>query len=126
MLIGLLASGADQQPVRCRNDLVWQFWSGRRASLHRRCRILGDRPGSAVRSADPFTTGLDFDPTSFVSTANGGALDVTDGQLNFTVMSTAAGAIIAINLFEARRFLADRNRHFGHSGAGRGHHFRRP
>jgi len=52
---------------------------------------------------DPFPIGLDFDPT-FVSTPNyaGGAnLDVTDGQLNYTIMSTTGVAIDKINLFES-------------------------
>ncbi len=35
---------------------------------------------------DPYVIGLDFDPTSFVANATGGASDITDGQLNFTVM----------------------------------------
>ena len=37
----------------------------------------------------PTITGnlLDFNPPGFVSTATGGPLDVTDGQLNFTLMS---------------------------------------
>src|SRR6476661_5040761 len=29
--------------------------------------------------------GLDFDPANFVATANGGASDVTDGQLNYAI-----------------------------------------
>jgi hypothetical protein len=33
----------------------------------------------------PFVTGLDFNPTTFVSSATNGAIDVTDGQLNFTI-----------------------------------------
>lgn len=34
----------------------------------------------------PYVIGLDFDPTSFVASATGGASDITDGQLNFTLM----------------------------------------
>jgi hypothetical protein len=41
---------------------------------------------------------LDFNPTSFVSTANGGAADITDGQLNFSV--AAPGGILGITLDE--------------------------
>src|SRR5687767_14410645 len=41
---------------------------------------------------DVFPTGMDFDPTSFVATANGGDEDITDGQLNFTVMGSGSGA----------------------------------
>jgi hypothetical protein len=54
---------------------------------------------------DPFSVGLDFDPTSFVATANGGAADVTDGQLNFLVMGSVNlpdfVGISTISLFEA-------------------------
>jgi hypothetical protein len=51
-----------------------------------------------------FTIGLDFDPANFVSTANSGALDVTDGQINFTATTGAGGSIPFINLFEAGDF----------------------
>ncbi len=49
---------------------------------------------------DPFSVGLDFDPTGFVSTANGGAQDVTDGQLNFILMGQSGVAIDQFSLFE--------------------------
>jgi hypothetical protein len=50
----------------------------------------------------PFTTGLDFDPMNFTSTSTGGLADITDGQLNFTIMSAPGGQPIpAIHLFEA-------------------------
>jgi hypothetical protein len=45
-----------------------------------------------------FATGLDFNPTNFVATSSGGGADLTDGQLNFTVMSGAA--ITSLGLFE--------------------------
>jgi hypothetical protein len=48
---------------------------------------------------DPFATGLDFDPTSFVATASGGAEDVTDGQLNFTVMGALGINSISLQEF---------------------------
>ena len=51
-----------------------------------------------------FTTGMDFNPATFVSSATGGAQDFTDGQLNFTVGDTPGGPLIAINtinVFEA-------------------------
>src|SRR5690349_6889205 len=41
----------------------------------------------------PFTTGLDFDPQNFVSSANGGTQDVTDGQLNFGITGSLVGPI---------------------------------
>jgi hypothetical protein len=46
----------------------------------------------------PFTTGLDFDPQNFVASAGGGGADVTDGQLNFTIM---APVVSSVSLFEA-------------------------
>ena len=53
---------------------------------------------------DPYVTGLDFDPTSFVASAAGGGADITDGQLNFTVAGQQNGqdivAIGGISLFE--------------------------
>jgi hypothetical protein len=51
---------------------------------------------------DAFSVGLDFDPQSFVATSAGGPPpDITDGQLNFTIMSVPAVAITAISLFES-------------------------
>ena len=45
----------------------------------------------------PYVTGLDFDPTSFVASAAGGGADITDGQMNFTVMGQKNGSdIVAI------------------------------
>ncbi len=35
----------------------------------------------------PFSVGLNFKDPTFTSSASGGSLDLTDGQLNFTVMS---------------------------------------
>ncbi len=46
----------------------------------------------------PFSIGLDFNPTNFVATSVGGGADLTDGQLNYTIMSTKA--ITDIGLFE--------------------------
>lgn len=48
----------------------------------------------------PYVTGLDFDPTSFVASATGGGADITDGQLNFTVMGQKDVAIGKIGLSE--------------------------
>lgn len=46
---------------------------------------------------DPYVTGLDFDPTSFVASAAGGGADITDGQMNFTVMGQKNGLnVVAI------------------------------
>jgi hypothetical protein len=45
----------------------------------------------------PFVVGLDFNPTSFVSSATGGAADVTDGQLNFGVASSPGPGFTPIN-----------------------------
>lgn len=49
----------------------------------------------------PFATGLDFNPSNFVAFASGGASDVTDGQLNFTLAATSDFGITDISLFEA-------------------------
>jgi hypothetical protein len=48
----------------------------------------------------PFGIGLDFDPAAFVATANGGAADITDGQLNFAVATPPNVGINNISLFE--------------------------
>jgi hypothetical protein len=49
----------------------------------------------------PFSVGLDFDPIGFVANAGGGSADLTDGQLNFSVLSSPEGGIGTISLFEA-------------------------
>ena len=53
---------------------------------------------------DYFTIGVDFDPTTFVATASGGAADITDGQLNFTLSGDITGQplspITSLSLFE--------------------------
>jgi hypothetical protein len=53
---------------------------------------------------DPFVVGLDFDPTNFTSSSANGSADITDGQLNFTIMGLVAPGgyvgITGINLFE--------------------------
>ncbi|HEX6960293.1 MAG TPA: PEP-CTERM sorting domain-containing protein [Lacipirellula sp.] len=40
-----------------------------------------------------FETGLDFTPVSFVAVSTGGAPDITDGQLTFTVMSSGLSSL---------------------------------
>ena len=52
-------------------------------------------------SPDPFSIGLDFDPQSFASSAGGGDEDITDGQMNFTIMAGAGAGIGVITLAEA-------------------------
>ena len=51
----------------------------------------------------PSVTGdlLDFDPVGFVSTVTGGPLDVTDGQLNFTVMSLPGHGFDSFSILES-------------------------
>jgi hypothetical protein len=50
----------------------------------------------------PFATGLDFDPVGFTTSSAGGAVDITDGQLNLTVHATGPGVgLTSISLFEA-------------------------
>jgi hypothetical protein len=48
----------------------------------------------------PFFVGLDFDPTSFASSSASGSADITDGQLNFTVMGNGVG-IDSLSLHES-------------------------
>lgn len=48
-----------------------------------------------------YTTGMNFTPTGFVASATGGASDVTDGQLNFTISGSPSVGISGLNLFEA-------------------------
>lgn len=47
-----------------------------------------------------FAVGLDFNPTSFGSSATNGAADITDGQLNYTIN----GPTLSFNVFEAGDF----------------------
>jgi hypothetical protein len=51
-----------------------------------------------------FSSGLDFDPTSFGAFGNGGSKDITDGQLNLGVQGDTMGQLVAIKsigFFEA-------------------------
>jgi len=52
----------------------------------------------------PFVTGLDFDPTGFVSSSTNGGADITDGQLNFDVQGLVGPnglvGITSLGLFE--------------------------
>jgi PEP-CTERM motif len=50
---------------------------------------------------EAFSIGLDFDPAGFVATANGGNEDITDGQINYTLMGSGGTGIDTIRLFEA-------------------------
>ena len=56
----------------------------------------------------PFATGLDFNPTNFVSASAAGSADITDGQLNFTIHGLDGNgndvAISSINLSEGGLF----------------------
>jgi hypothetical protein len=64
----------------------------------------GTDPVPLYGAPDPYVTGLDFDPTSFVASAAGGGADITDGQMNFTVAGQKNGldvvAIKSISLYE--------------------------
>jgi hypothetical protein len=62
----------------------------------------GTDPVPLYGPPSPFPIGLDFDPMNFTSTSTGGLADITDGQLNFTIMSGPNGPPInLISLFEA-------------------------
>jgi hypothetical protein len=54
----------------------------------------------------PVITGnkLDFDPAGFTATSSGGTADITDGQLNFTVMSLPGSAISGIGFRESGEY----------------------
>ena len=62
----------------------------------------GTDPVPLYGSPTPFATGLDFNPANFTASSSGGGADLTDGQLNFTVMSNQA--ISNLNLFERGDF----------------------
>jgi len=55
-----------------------------------------------------FSVGLDFSPVTFVSSTGGSGVDITDGQLNFTLVAAANNlgyvSINTINLFEGGDF----------------------
>lgn len=51
-----------------------------------------------------FVIGLDFQPTAFASSATNGSVDITDGQLNFTVEGSDAFPINSIGLSEKGDF----------------------
>jgi hypothetical protein len=59
----------------------------------------GSDPVPLFGPPSPFSVGLDFDPIGFVANAAGGSSDLTDGQLNFSVLSAESG-IGSISLFE--------------------------
>jgi hypothetical protein len=64
----------------------------------------GTDPVPLFGPPDPYSVGMDFDPTTFVSTSNGGAQDVTDGQLNFIIMGSQGAAIDQFSIFEGGDF----------------------
>ena len=57
----------------------------------------GTDPVPPPKYGEPTLTGdtLDFDPTTFVASATGGDADITDGQLNFTLMVMEANGQVA-------------------------------
>lgn len=56
----------------------------------------------------PYATGLDFNPSSFAASAAGGSADITEGQLNLTIVGNLTppdgAAVQSISLFEAGDF----------------------
>ncbi|HEY3391764.1 MAG TPA: PEP-CTERM sorting domain-containing protein [Lacipirellulaceae bacterium] len=60
----------------------------------------GTDPVPLYGPPDTFSIGLDFDPQGFVSTASGGNEDITDGQVNFTLMGNDVVGIDTIRLTE--------------------------
>jgi hypothetical protein len=61
----------------------------------------GTDPVPLYGTPTPFSVGLDFDPIGFVATSSGGGPDITDAQLNFTIMGNGSTGIGTIGLFEA-------------------------
>jgi hypothetical protein len=60
----------------------------------------GTDPVPLYGPPSPFSVGLNFNPANFLANAAAGSVDLTDGQLNFTVLSSPAFAIQQIILFE--------------------------
>ena len=66
----------------------------------------GTDPLPPARFGTPTLTGntLDFDPMEFVASATGGSLDITDVQLNFTLMSLPLTGITSLSITEKGDF----------------------
>jgi hypothetical protein len=55
-------------------------------------------PTSFATGPIPPGAGIDFNPVGFTSSVSGGAADITDGQLNYTIVGTVTSAqIVAID-----------------------------
>jgi hypothetical protein len=62
----------------------------------------GTDPVPLYGPPNPFVIGLDFDPMTFTSASSNGTADITDGQLNFTIMTLPGGPTIdGLSLLEA-------------------------
>lgn len=59
----------------------------------------GTDPTPLYGPPSAYSVGLDFDP-KFTSAASGGASDITDGQLNFTLMGTPGWGVGSITISE--------------------------
>lgn len=99
VLIGLLAAGGISRHCAAAS-ISYADQSAGGLAFTNIMESSGTDPVPLFGPPTAFVTGLDFNPTSFVSTAGNGNLDITDGQLNFTVMSDAAGKIATILLSE--------------------------
>jgi hypothetical protein len=68
----------------------------------------GTDPVPLYGTPTAFSVGLDFNPGAFQASTTGGGVDLTDGQLNFSIVSTAGGpnpfAINAINVAESGNY----------------------
>lgn len=51
-----------------------------------------------------FSNGLDFDPIGFTSSSDNGTADISDGQLNFTIMGNGALGVGSITISEGGDF----------------------
>lgn len=105
LLIGLLATGGINHPCAAATINYGNFGPvAPGITFFSVEESSGTDPVPLFGPPTPFVTGLDFDPTNFVATAGGGAVDITDGQLNYTVMSSAGGQVASIALSERGDF----------------------
>jgi hypothetical protein len=104
LLIGLLAVGGISEPCAAATISYGNVGPVAGVTFLDVTESSGTDPVPLFGPPTAYTLGLDFDPMNFVSTANGGAMDVTDGQLNFGILTGAGGNIPFINVLEAGDF----------------------
>ena len=99
-LLAAVASINFASPVRAASINYGDFVAGSGVSFLQVTESSGTDATPLYGPPTPFVVGLDFDPTpAFNATSSDGGADVTDGQLNYTVMGTGVG-IASIGLSE--------------------------